>query len=133
MTIVRIEPVFVDATRVETDEGRISIYLWLDVPKDAGGNAAGEGPLRLWVELEWEKKAGGRESLKVYEEPVPWGWMKLQTLDRRLKGRVKLLFDEAREEMFASGCEGTMQWAKEWMLSGRPPRAGKPAGGAQSE
>ena len=105
-----------------SDEGRISIYLWIDVPRDDAGEPVEGGPLRLWVEIEWDKKEGGNESLKVYEEPVPWDWMKLPTLDRRLKSRVKLLFEQAREEMYASGCAGTLAWAKEWMLSGKLPR-----------
>ncbi len=120
---VKTETVFVDATRsVSETEGRISIYLWVDVPRNSDGAVAPGQPVRLWVELEWERKSGGAESLKLYEEPVPPEWLAQAAYERRLKARVKDLFAEAKEAMFERGCSGTMAWGRDWMLSGRPAR-----------
>jgi hypothetical protein len=120
---VKIDTVYIDATRtVSETEGRVTIWLWLDVPRTEDGSVVPEHPVRLWVELEWEKKAGGAESLKVYEENIPSEWLAVPAYERRLKGRVKSLFEEAREIMFERGPSGTLDWAKEWMLSGRSAR-----------
>ncbi len=124
---MKIDTTYIDATRtVSETEGRVTIWLWLDVPRADDDSVAEGHPVRLWVELEWEKKPHGTESLKVYEESVPPEWLKIPAYERRLKGRVKSLFEEAREVMFERGPSGTLDWAKEWMLSGKPARAETP-------
>lgn len=120
---MKTDTVFVDATRVVTDAGRISLFLWVDVMRGDGGEVLTGEPARLWVELEWEKTGGEAESLRMYEETVPAEWLTGPAPDRRLKARVRALFEEGRDRMYAVGAGGTMAWARDWMKSGRP--AGK--------